>query len=396
MKIEDLRVALVHDWLVASRGAERCLECFCELFPNADLFTLFHKKGSASSTIERRQINTSFLQKFPFWSKYYRYLYTFGPTAIEQFDFRGYDLVLSGSWCVAKGVIVPHDVLHISYIYSPMRYAWEMYPEYFGSGSMLPFWQRWVIPPQLNYLRMWDSTSSNRADHMVSVSKHIADRVQRAYGRESDVIYPPVDTDLYKLEAQKEDYYLMVTTFEPSKRVDIAVEAFNQLGFNLKIVGSTGRYGKVLKKFAEDNIEFLGWKPDEEVRDLYSKAKALVVPGVEDFGIVPLEAMSSGTPVIAFAGGGALETVIPANPPVGKRFRGSPTGMFFYRQTGHDLADVIKKFEKYDRTKSWDRIKLRRHAQKYNKKEFKKKFRKYISERYSSFSKNRLSAKVYK
>lgn len=395
MKINGLKVALVHDWLTYMRGAERCLESFCEIFPDADIFTLVHKKGSVSKTIESHNINTSFLQKFPYSDKIYRYLYTLMPTAIEQFDFREYDLVLSGSSCVAKGVIVPHNVLHISYIYSPMRYSWEMYPEYFGEKSQLPWWQRMVIPPQINYIRMWDVASSNRVDYFVADSKHVADRIEKIYRRKSDVIYPPVDTDIYKLNAKKEDFYLVVTGFEPNKRTDLAVGAFNKLKLPLKVVGSTGRFMKSLQKTAGKNIEFLGWQSDNEVRDLYGKARAVIFPGVDDFGIVPLEAMASGTPVIAYAAGGALETVIPSNPPVGRKYRKKPTGTFFYQPTVHSLLDAVKKFRHYDRTKGWDRMKMRKYALGFNKRVFEKNIKGFVEEKMMEFEKSRGRAKVY-
>ncbi|MBN2100756.1 glycosyltransferase [Candidatus Dojkabacteria bacterium] len=394
MEIKKLKVALVHDWLTRMGGAEKCLECFCDIFPEADIYTLIHVKGSVSSKIESHKIFTTFLQKIPFKSKFYRYFFSLAPTAIEQFDFRDYDLVLSGSSCVAKGVIVPHSVLHVSYSYTPMRYAWEMYDEYFGESSTLPLWQRMAIAPQLNYLRMWDVISSNRVDKFIADSKHVADRIEKIYRRDSVVIYPPVDTDFYKLYAQKEDYYLMVTTFEPSKRVDLAISAFNRLGLPLKIVGSYGRYRRLFMRRAKENIEFLGWKSDEELRDLYAKAKALVSPGVEDFGIIPLEAISSGTPVIAYAAGGVLETVIPVNPPVGKKYRSKANGIFFYRHTVHDLVDTIEKFAHVDRTKGWDRTKMRKHAVNFGKKRFITNFRKYLETELAKFDRGRRSAKV--
>ncbi len=396
MNLENLKVALVHDWLTGMRGAERCLEVFCEIFPQADIFTLFHQEGSVSETIESHEIHTSFLQKIPGWQKFYRYLYPLMPTAIERFDFRGYDIVLSGSACVAKGVIVPHDVLHISYIYSPMRYAWEMYDDYFGDKSSMAWWKRIVIPPQLHYIRMWDVISTNRVDKLVADSKHVADRIEKIYRREADVIYPPVDTERMEIRKRKEDFYLMVTAFAPNKRVDLAIEAFNKLGLPLKIVGGTGRLQKEMKDRANDNIEFLGWQDDEKVADLYSRARAFVFPGIDDFGITPLEAMASGTPVIAFGGGGALETVVPINPRYGKKYRKSPTGVFFYQPTAHALIDAIELFQKHSRSKGWKREKMRKHAKSFNRKKFKKNFYEYINSERDSFKRSRSNAKVFK
>ncbi|MBN1617986.1 glycosyltransferase [Candidatus Dojkabacteria bacterium] len=390
-----MKVALVHDWLVGMGGAERCLECFCEIFPNADIYTLIHKEGSVNQKIEGHRIHTSFLQNFPFSKSNYRYLYALMPTAIEQFDFRDYDLVISGSSVMAKGAIVPSHIPHISYIYSPMRYAWEMYPEYFGAKSYLPFWQRLVIPPLLNYIRMWDVVSTNRVDYLIADSKVVADRIDSAYKRRSIVIYPPVNVDFFEKEDKKEDYYLMVTSFEPNKRVDIAIEAFNELGLPLKVVGDRGRFLKRFRRQANSNIEFLGKVTDHDLKYLYSKAKATVFPGIDDFGIAPVESIASGTPVITFAAGGVTETVIPANPKIGKSYRSKPNGIYFYQPTAHSLVDAIRFFQKFDRTKGWDRESMRKYSERFSQKEFLKKTRKYFKDSYYEFMRNRLKAKVY-
>lgn len=360
-------------------GAERCLECFCELFPQADIFTLLHKKGSVSKTIESHKIQTSFLQKFPNWEGYYRYLYPLMPTAVEQFNLSDYDFVISGSACVAKGVLTPPSAIHVAYIYSPMRYAWELHVEYFGEKSSMSWLGRVLIAPQLNYLRVWDVASADRPDAMVADSHYIAKVISKVYRKPAEVIYPPVNTEFFKLsEEPREDYFLMVTAFEPNKRVELAIQAFRELGFPLKIVGNAGRHRDALLKSASTNVTILDDVSDEQLRDLYSRARAFVIPGIDDFGISPLEAMACGTPVIAYAGGGVLETVIPANPKLGEHTQGLATGVFFYQPTSHALVDAVEYFMKLTRRKIWDRKGIRAHAEKFDRELFKKRIKDYV------------------
>src|SRR4030043_2119037 len=244
------------------RGGERCLEVFCELFPEADLYTLIHVPGSVSPIIEQMPIKTSFIQNFPFSKKVYRKYLPLFPMAIERFNLKEYDLILSCSHCVAKGIIPSPDALHISYMLTPMRYAWDMCGEYFGENKnrMIPFF--------IHYLRMWDVTSSQRVDHFLCISRHVENRVKKFYRREGEVIHPPVDTHRFRLQDKKEDFFLIVSSFAPYKRIDLAIEAFNRLGFALKIIGS-GSEEKRLRSMARSNIEFLGWQPDEAVADYY-------------------------------------------------------------------------------------------------------------------------------
>jgi glycosyltransferase involved in cell wall biosynthesis len=304
-----MKVALVHDWLTGMRGGEKVLEVFCELFPDAHLYTLLHNEGSLSNTIESMDIRTSFIQKLPLIKKKYRHLLPIFPTAIERFDLRGYDLVLSSSHCVAKGVVTSANTLHICYCFTPMRYIWDLYNLYFGKERAGKF-TRLATSLVLNYLRKWDVASSNRVNKFVAISRYIAERIKKNYGRDSDLIYPPVDCSYFKPVLSHKDFYLMVSPLAPNKRVDIAVEAFNSIGLPLIVIGS-GQEDKKLEKMAGKNIKLMGWQSDEIVREHYANCKALIFPGVEDFGIVPLEAQACGKPVIAFGEGGALETIIP-------------------------------------------------------------------------------------
>jgi len=325
-------VALVHDWLNGMRGGEKCLEVLCELFPEADLFTLIHDKGKLSRTIESMRIRTSFIQNMPFGLKKYRHYLPLFPLAIEQFDFSGYDLIISSSHCVAKGVKHDDSVYHISYIYTPMRYVWDQFETYFrqprtsltvriGAELMRP------------YLQRWDRNSAKRVDTFLCISHNIRRKILDYYSRESQVIYPPVDLSRFRPGDTKKSYYLMVGAFAPNKRVDLAVEAFNRLKLPLKIVGS-GQDEEYCRSIAGGNVEFLGDLSSEKLVELYQQARAFLFPGVDDFGITPLEAQACNTPVIAFSSGGALETVT------------EQTGLFFSEQKVDALCGAVEEMER--------------------------------------------------
>lgn len=357
------------------RGGERVLEVLCELYPEADLYTLIYFKNPLSRTIERMKIKTSFIQRFPGVSKYYRYYLSFFPAAIEHFDLRGYDLVISSSHCVAKGVLPMPESLHISYCHTPMRYVWDMQFEYFKkSGNPL---QNLLISTLANYLRIWDVTSSQRVDAFIANSRYVQQRIKKYYRRESTVIYPPVNCDFFQPSggSQKSDYFLMVTALVPYKRVDLAIEAFNRLGKPLLIVGD-GQGMKDLKKRAKSNIKFLGWQSDEKVRDYYQGCRALIFPGKEDFGITPMEAQACGRPVIAYGEGGVLETVRPFP-------QESPTGVFFDEPTADSLIQAVDLFEKNrDR---FDPQVIRKKALPFDQKVFREKIRSFVEENYQAF-----------
>ncbi len=369
-----MRTAIVHDWLTGMRGGEKVLEALCELFPDADLFTLLHIPGAVSGTIEKRRIQTSFIQRLPLAKKRYRLYLPLFPLAVEGFDLKGYDLVISSSHCAAKGVIPGPNALHISYIHSPMRYVWDMYGEYFGNTRGL---SSLLIRLFAHYLRLWDSSSSRRVDFFVANSNHVSKRIMRCYRRDSSVIYPPVDVSRFSIaERAPADYYLIVSAFAPYKRLNIAVEAFNALGTRLLIAG-TGQEEKRLKAMAGKNIEFLGWKSDTEVAELYRNCRALVFPGEEDFGITPVEAMACGRPVIAYGKGGALETVRGLDAPEGNG--GRPTGIFFYEQTAEALKVAVESFEANMR--AFDPSSIRQAAMAFDKGVFKDKIGKFILDR---------------
>ena len=370
--VPGARVALVHDWLTGMRGGERCLEVLCELFPDAPLFTLLHVPGTVSPAIERRRIVTSFVQRMPQAAARYRYYLPVFPLAISRFDLSGYDLVVSMSHCVAKGGRVAPGALHLCYCFSPMRYLWDLSSDYFGPGHGLA--ARTLGPPLAAALRHWDRQTTG-VSRFVAISHHIADRIQRAYDRSSDVIYPPVDVQRFEVSDTVDDYYLVVGALVPYKRIDLAVAAANRLGRRLVIVG-TGPEDARLRALAGPTVSFLGWRSDDEIARLYARCRALIFPAVEDFGITPLEAAAAGRPTIALARGGALETM------VGLDAAEAPTAVFFEEQSVEALTEAIARFE--HAADRFEAKALRARAESFDRPVFKQKLGEYITARWNA------------
>ena len=343
------------------RGGEKVVEALCELFPDADIFTHVYKPSAISETIKKHPIRTTFIQKLPGAIRHYQSYLPLMPIALEQLNLKNYDLVISSESGPAKGLVIPPEALHVCYCHTPMRYVWPMYHDYQETVGWL---KRIFMPIVVHYLRMWDLTSASRVDQFVANSAHVARRIMRYYRRESEVIHPPVDTHAFTPSDIRGDFYLMVGQLVPYKRVEVAVEAFNRLGKRLIIIGH-GNQLKRLRKAAGHNITILGRKPFSVLRDHYARCRALIFPGEEDFGIVPVEAMASGRPVIAFKGGGALETVVDG-----------VTGLFFDEQTPESLVEAVERFERMEAKFSSTRIV--NHAEQFNRQKFKEGMRRAI------------------
>jgi glycosyltransferase involved in cell wall biosynthesis len=326
-------VALVHDWLTGMRGGERCLEVACELYPDAPLFTLLHVPGSVSPVIERRRIVTSFVARLPGAATAYRRYLPLFPLAVRGFDLRGFDLVVSFSHCVAKGVRTPPGARHVCYCFTPMRYVWDLEGDYAAS---VPAAARPLAALTAAALRRWDRRTAG-VHHVVAISRHIADRVRRVWGREAEVLHPPVDVARFEPADEVGDYYLVVSALVPYKRVDLAVAAASRLGRPLRVVG-TGPEERRLRALAGPSVAFLGWRSDAEVARLMAGCRAVLFTAVEDFGIVPLEAAAAGRPTIALGRGGVLETMTGLDDP-------APTAVFFPVQTVDALVEAMRTFE---------------------------------------------------
>ena len=375
-----MKVALVHDWLTGMRGGEKCLEILCELFPEATLYTLLHKKGSVSEAISRMRIETSFVQSLPFVTDHYRKYLPLFPTAVEQFDLTGFDLVISSSHCVAKGVITSPETCHICYCHTPMRYAWEMYYTYFSKNSLNPV-VRWTVPFFMNYLRTWDERSSDRVDHFVANSQNVRRRIKKHYRRDAEVIYPPVDTGYFGMSKDQGEYFLVVSALVPYKRIDLAVLVFNQLNLPLLIVGE-GAEKKKLMKMAKENIKFIDWQSGPELTRYYQRCRALIFPGEEDFGIVPVEVQACGRPVIAFGKGGATESISGAYP--GQEISSLHTGLFFYPQTAEALIQALRRFE----SARFDPERIREQSLRFDKAVYRKRMKEFIETKFEEHQKS--------
>ncbi|MCK4792682.1 MAG: glycosyltransferase [Desulfobacteraceae bacterium] len=364
------KIAFICDWLTGMRGGERCLEAVCKIYPDADIFTLVHFPGSVSETIESHKIYTSYIQRLPGDIKNFRRYLPLFPYAIQKFDLAGYDCVLSFSHCVAKGVKVPEGSPHICYCHTPMRYAWHMRSEYLNRFSPI---KRGAAEVMLNCLREWDRKTSFRVTHFIANSKNIQNRIKQAYNRGSVVIYPPVECDRFTISNDDDGYYLVLSALVPYKRIDIAVEAFDATGQKLVIVGN-GPELLYLKSMASANVFFVDNADDNEVVEYMKKCRALIFPGEEDFGIVPLEAQACGKAVIAFGKGGALETVIGLDQtPTTKT---NTTGIFFYEQSPKALWEAVLLFEKA--REQFDARKCRDNALRFDHSFYKQSMQNYI------------------
>lgn len=356
-----MRCAIVHYWLLGMRGGEKVLEALCRLLPDADIFTLFYDPDSVSPLIRSHRIHASFLNPF---RRHYRSLLPLMPVALEHFDLRSYDLVVSSESGPAKGIVVPSHARHICYCHSPMRYLWDLYPAYLHEWTQSRL-KRSMMAPLANYLRIWDYASAARVDEFIVNSKNVQRRVWKAYRRTSDVIYPPVDVETF-YSRPADDYYLAVSELVAYKRIADAVRSFSKTKRRLKIVGQGPEYVS-LKGIAGPTIEFCGRVSRSELRDLYARCRAVVLPGEEDFGIVAVEAMASGKPIVALGLGGVLESV-PENDP--------RAGFFYIRPGDEHLGVAISDFERQESSLSATAI--RSVASRFSEERFQREMRQAI------------------
>lgn len=366
-----MKIALVHDWLPFMGGAERVLINFLELYPNAPIYTTICNKSRMEGQLKEANIITSNLQKKNKEIENHRKLFPFMMTAIESFNLNDYDIVLSSSSSVAKGAITSPSTMHICYCHSPMRYAWEFSHEYAGKMAGKGGLKAKILGYFLTGVRLWDNASSDRVDYFIANSENVAKRIWKHYRRESVVIHPPVRCKLFNISDVNEEYFLIVSRLQEYKRIDLAIETFNELKLPLVIIGD-GPEREKLEKMAKSNIKFLGRESDEVIKEHYAKCRAFIFTGEEDFGITPLEAMASGRPVIAYRKGGALETVVE-----------NKTGIFFDSQTVKDLICAVKKFQKM----TFSKLEIRKHAETFDEVIFKNKIKIFIEEKYEEFNK---------
>lgn len=365
-----MKVALVHDWLVTYRGGEKVLRALAQLFPEAELFTLFHQPGSMPPELEQRTIHTSFLDRIPGARRRHRHFLPLFPAAIERFSLEGFDLVISSSHCAAKGVRVPEGALHLSYVHAPMRYVWDLFDDYFGPGRAPPP-VRLAAHAVRPMLRGWDRASARGVHHFVANSHHIAQKIAHFYGRQAKVVHPPVELERFTdprlgpvEESGRGGYFLWLGALAPYKRADLAIEAFRELGLPLWMAGS-GQEAERLRAHLPPNVRMLGQVPDAELPALYRNARALVFTGEEDFGLTPIEAQATGRPVIAFAKGGVLETVT------------RQTGLFFHPQTPAALVEAVRRFEAFEQ--GFSPAEARRNALRFSPQAFEQGIRTELS-----------------
>jgi glycosyltransferase involved in cell wall biosynthesis len=345
---------LVHDWLTGMRGGEKALEVLCELLPDADLLTLLHVPGRVSQTIARHHIRPSVVQRLPLAERFYRHYLPVFPFAIEQFDLDDADFVVSSSHCAAKSVIPRPGARHLCYCYTPMRYAWDQFDHYFGPDRLGPLTR--IARPVLARLARWDRRTADRVDRYVAISHYVAGRIARYYNRQSDVVYPPVDTEFYQPDGRVPDgYLLIVSALVPYKRIDLAIDAARLAGLPLRIVGEGPERARLESRAAGAPVEFLGYQTDEEIRELYRGALATVLPGEEDFGIVPVESQACGRPVVALWRGGARETV-----------RDGVTGVLVEEPTPEAFAGAFTSLN----GRWFNQDVIRRHAEQFSRARF--------------------------
>jgi glycosyltransferase involved in cell wall biosynthesis len=380
--LQQARVAVVHDWLPVYAGAERVLEQILAVLPQADLFSLIEfLPPDQRDFLGGRAVKTSFIQRLPFARTRYRNYLPFAPLAVEQFDLREYDVVISSSYVVAKAVLTTPKQLHISYVHSPVRYAWDLYFQYLEEGGLKRGIRSLVARSILHYLRQYDVSTSNRVDQFIANSAFVADRIAKTYRRDSTVIHPPVDTESFALGTEKDDYYLTVSRLVPYKRIDIIAEAFARLPDRRLLIVGDGPEKERIRAKSGPNVTMLGYQSNEKVLRLMQRARAFVFAAEEDFGIVPCEALSTGTPVIGYGSGGLTETVVEGE-----------TGVFFYRQDPDEIMDAVLRFESDEA--SFHPETVRSSVMRFSEQRFRDAFESYVSTTFDEFQRGGLRTRT--
>ena len=373
-----MKVAIIQEWLVTMGGSEKVVQAIAELYPDADIFTLVAFAPLVKELgFENKKITTSIIQKLPFGKKKYKSYLPLFPFAIEQFDLREYDLIISSNHAVSKGVLTTNEQLHITYCHSPIRYAWDLHHQYLAEEG-LGFNIKGILARYfLHRLRMWDFLSSSRPDFFLSNSNFIAKRIYKVYGKSATTIYPPIEIDDFTLKVNKSDYYITCSRMVPYKKMDLIIEAFSKMPDKKLVVIGDGPDFEKIKLLASANIEFKGYVPFRDLIGYLQKARAFVFAAIEDFGMLPVEAQACGTPVIAYGKGGSLETVVDGK-----------TGIFFYEQTVDSLIDGVHRFEAIE--KSIDPLVLRAHAESFGKEHFKAQFKAFVEQKMRSREKTKV------
>ena len=368
-----MKKALIHDWFSTYAGAEKCVESFTDIWDDFEIYSLidFLSDADRGKILKGKRAHTSFIQKLPFAKDKYRNYLPLFPLAIEQFDLSSYDVVLSSSHAVAKGVLTHSNQLHIAYVHTPIRYAWDLYHQYLRESGLDRGLKGMLAKYFLHKIRLWDASTANRVDHYVANSRYIARRIKKTYGKPSDVIYPPVDVDKFRLREAKEEFYLTASRMVPYKKIDLIVEAFSQMDKKLLVIGDGPDMAKIKSK-AGKNIELLGFADDETMADLMGRAKAFVFAAEEDFGITPVEAQACGTPVICFGRGGARETVLDGE-----------SGLYFMEQNTKELLAAVAKFEQ--NCDKFEPTKIRENSLKFSRTRFEAEIKSYVEKKYEEF-----------
>lgn len=372
-----MKVAIVQEWLVTVGGSDKVVKAIMDVFPDADIYTLVAKKEVCDELgIPWEKVHTSFIQKMPLGTKKHRAYLPLFPFAIEQFDLRGYDVVISSSHCVAKGVLTKADQLHICYCHSPIRYCWDMYNEYLEESHLDKGFKSWLVRLMLHPIRQFDAIAGSRVDYYISNSDYVGQRIRKTYRRKATTIHPNIDISNFELCNDKQEYYLASSRLVAYKKIDTIIEAFNQMPDKKLVVIGGGPNLEAYRKLAKDNVTVMGYQPFDVLKDKMQHAKAFVFAADEDFGMIPIEAQSCGTPVVAYGHGGSLETV-----------NGGKTGLFFNEQTPEAIVEAVNKFEAME-SQPFAPTDCRQWAEGFSEERFKREIKEFVEEKYEEFKKN--------